>query len=94
MPAIGEAIQLLIRPEDFTTVLDSARGNDPTHNQLVIQARVNNVMYFGEHYEADAMVGEQRLRFKINSAQAPATDTITLTLKQTDCWAFAGKVVA
>ncbi|MEI6839485.1 MAG: TOBE domain-containing protein [Alcaligenaceae bacterium] len=94
VPAIGEAIQLLIRPEDFTAVPDSARGGDSTHQQLVIQARVNNVMYFGEHYEADAIVGEQRLRFKINSAQAPAGETVTLTLKQTDCWAFAGKVSA
>jgi ABC-type Fe3+/spermidine/putrescine transport system ATPase subunit len=94
VPAVGETIQLLIRPEDFATLPDSAHGGDSTDKQLVIPARVHNVMYFGEHYEADAIVGEQRLRFKINSAQAPASDTVTLTLKRNDCWAFAGKVSA
>ena len=94
VPALGEAIQLLIRPEDFSTVPASTHGSDPAHKPLAIPARVHNVMYFGEHYEADAVVGEQRLRFKSNSAQAPASDMVTLTLKQTTCWAFAGKVIA
>ena len=94
VPALGEAIQLLIRPEDFSTVPASTHGSDPAHKPLAIPARVHNVMYFGEHYEADAVVGEQRLRFKSNSAQAPESDMVTLTLKQTTCWAFAGKVIA
>ncbi|MEI7567805.1 MAG: ABC transporter ATP-binding protein [Alcaligenaceae bacterium] len=88
VPAVGESIKLLIRPEDFTVTTGSAPDS------LTIHAGVNNVMYFGEHYEADAIVGEQRLRFKINSTQSPASDTVTLTLKQASCWAFAGKVTA
>lgn len=94
VPALGEAIQLLIRPEDFSTVPASTHGSDLDHKPLAIPARVHNVMYFGEHYEADAVVGEHRLRFKSNSAQPPASDMVTLTLKQTTCWAFAGKVIA
>ena len=94
VPAIGEPIQLLIRPEDFTTLSDSSPSHTSEANRLTIQARVSNVMYFGEHYEADALVGEQRLRFKSNSAQAPASDTVLLTLKQASCWAFAGKVTS
>jgi iron(III) transport system ATP-binding protein len=83
MPEVGSAIKLLLRPEDLVTVTEaSIPGN------LVIRAKAANTMYFGEHHESDAVVGDMVLRFKANGVPIVDGGELNLSLRAPRCWAF------
>lgn len=83
MPREGFGIKLLVRPEDLIVAAQPGAGN------LAIKARVANTMYFGEHHESEAIVGEHSLRFKANGVPASDGGEIVLSLREPQCWAFA-----
>ena len=60
--AVGAAISLLIRPEDLVVVADEEICSYSAQT-LLIRAYISNTMYFGEHYEYEALAGDVALRF-------------------------------
>ena len=86
VPEVGSAIKLLVRPEDLIIVTEPGiPGN------LVIRARAANTMYFGEHHESDAMVGDVALRFKANGVPIVDGGKLNLSLRAPRSWAFPAK---
>lgn len=81
----GEAIKLLIRPEDLRTI---ANDEPEVSGKLSIRAQLGNSMYFGENFETDVVAGQYRLRYKSSDFAGAAGSIVRLTLRQSECWAF------
>ncbi|MBI2199643.1 MAG: ABC transporter ATP-binding protein [Candidatus Rokubacteria bacterium] len=88
VPAAGAAIKLLVRPEGLVAALPR-QGEGPVAGNLLIRARVSSTMYFGEHHESEAMVGEQAIRFKGNAVPVTEGGEIALSLREPECWALS-----
>lgn len=81
-PSLNDKVRILVRPGDLVV------KNDTNDIGLSIPIRFQNVMYFGEHIEADAISNDLNLRYKSNKFDAEENKNCILSLRSNENWAF------
>ncbi len=86
----GDAVTVVIRPEDVHLAADGANGA-PAAGDNVIEGEVRELQFLGEAIDAQVALGDLTLRLKLHpSARVRVGETIRLAIPVERCRALAG----